>query len=269
MTKRLIASTDPSDQGYEYYDNLKGYFWVEREAEFRPDKVKLLYDRYSGKMTGYVELPNGEVIDRYKLCDYGIYEFPEDDFEDEIYNIKETFNSAPYGYVAVADVGLWDGTRHGFRYIPDMNELLNMISGYDDVAIEDVDGDFVVKMYHHDGVNIAYLYEITPKAWKWYQNNPDIYELNDIEFMEKVANTPGFNKKPDIANRVYGTISANRKSQKRKNSPRAKTKVKPKATKPKAAVKKAVAKKPIAKKKPATKKPTVKKTSKPKRGGRS
>ena len=254
MTERLIASTDPADQGYEWFQNLGGYYYVEPGSELKPEDLRPIYNRYTGRQESEFELPDGTVIDMYDLGDYGIYSFPEDAFADELYNIKAAFNAAPYGYVASGSAGLWNGRHRGGKFIADMNELKDTISGYDDVKITDENGEIVLYMYHHDGTNILTLREITKKGDTFrYDNEYDMYEE---EIIETIFSNPGYSIKPDIANKVYGSISANRKS-KRRGGP--KKLVSCKSTKPKASAKKTV-KKAMPMTKAAPKKSPAKKT---------
>jgi len=200
MTERLIATTEPSELGYQYYSNLGGYYFVEHDADYNPRDLKPIFDRYTGSNSGF-ETPDGKEIGRWDLGFYGIFEFESGEyFWDELYKIWDVFESAQYGYVASGYAGLWSGRHAGGKFISDMADLKQTIQDYDDVTIKDIDGELVVYMQHHDGTNMLTLRQITKKGNDWKEENE--YELDRRELVETVFNNPQMSVPPHIADRV-------------------------------------------------------------------
>ena len=204
MAKRMIATTDPTDEGYEYISALGGFYYCE-EATIDVNEIVPIHDKYTGRVCGY-ELPDGTEVELWDLVDYGIYAFNEDNFDEDMDNIKETFESARYGYVASGFCGLWDGRHAGGKFIEGMKDLRSTMAGYDDVDIWDEDGDFVINMHHHDGTNVLTLREITDKGYEWWMDNDD--ELDRRTLVETIFNNPEYSVPPHIADRAFGTVSS-------------------------------------------------------------
>ena len=204
MTRRILATTDPYDYGYKFVGELDGYYYDETGRDCRG--YHLLRDNYTGRLTDDVKCPDGTVIDRHDLCDYGIFELqPDDSFDADLDLIRNAFDSAPYGYVAMGSAGRWYGTRAAGEMIADMDELIRkMISKYPDVKIEDVNGEMYIELSHHDGADCFTLRMITKKGQDWYDEN--YYELSDWELIDGLFNIPGYSEPPFIADRAFGPL---------------------------------------------------------------
>ena len=247
---KLLYSTDPEDYGYKWCSNLQGYYHSE-DAELDPADLKPLYDRFTGKRCGWVD-SNGNEYD-CDLSDYGIYECIDDVFDEDFAQLKTVFNSAPYGFVASGSCGLWDGRRAGGKFIDDLRELQDTISGYDDVKITDERGIIHIEMHHHDGTNVLDLKEVTKAGYDWRCENE--YDLGRRELVETVFNNPHYSKLPNANAVLYGTPAyarkpkaAKRKFGRKACAPKSKGKCASKCTKP---MVRSIPKKPAAKKAPS------------------
>jgi hypothetical protein len=78
--------------------------------------------------------------------------------------------------VAIATLGLWNGTRSGYRLFNN-NIASCLTSGYDPVWYVDNNGDFRCHESHHDGTN-----EILYREFK------DISETQKENFLDKIYN---------------------------------------------------------------------------------
>ena len=105
-----------------------------------------------------------------------IFENINQDFEDESTNLNKELDGR---ILAIANVGLWDGRRTGYKILGNnLNEVLTCGIGCDEKEIF-VDG-FNVKAegYHHDGTNYVEFREIRedkdiqPLLDKLYSNMP-------------------------------------------------------------------------------------------------
>ena len=136
--------------------------------------------------------------------------------DDELFNIMLQLNNnylederlnldieLPQTIIVIADLGLWDGRKTGYKEIPSKN-IKDCLYSENDYTTWYVDnkGDFRCKDVHHDGVNF-YLYRV----YKDDATEEDIENLKDRLYngiatkddIEKVTNRIG----DHIAN-VYG-----------------------------------------------------------------
>lgn len=119
--------------------------------------------------------------------------------EDETENLDKIIPGIP---VIIADLGLWDGRRRGYRTescTKFIGEMLQEISyNHDDFEWYCADGDLKVAGYHHDGTNYFTLRYI-PAAEK-----QEIIEKildGDISMKEMLQHTKSLEP---VVNEVYG-----------------------------------------------------------------
>ena len=83
-------------------------------------------------------------------------------FDDELINLKGTFTEQPI--IAIADMGLWNGRRQGYRVCStQLSDILTI--GNEDNIVLYFDGFNVRKTaHHHDGTNYILFREFRPNV---------------------------------------------------------------------------------------------------------
>jgi len=99
---------------------------------------------------------------------------------------KEAFNHVMRGIEAifsqsvfVGTVGLWDGTRDGYRFCSDFKDLREVLSNYDDIIIRQIGTRLYFTLIHHDG-----RHEMELRRWndgEWV--NPHAFCLGEFDDM--------------------------------------------------------------------------------------
>ena len=106
-------------------------------------EVKLTREKYASSLTK-------EQV--YSEC----YELNNMWFSDELYNLKECDENS--GLIAIANLGLWNGRRVGYKEVSDLADVLYTNCDFETVYV-DSNGDLRKEESHHDGRNyILYRY---------------------------------------------------------------------------------------------------------------
>lgn len=222
---RLIYSSDPEDNGYEW--DSKEQLYVRRE-----DGETYFWDG----------------------------EFEWDTFES---NFKRVFDNTDTLYVAYGYLGLWNGRHGAGKMIEDFDDLQRSIWGrsIEDVEIYDENGDLVVYMRHHDGTNVMRIRELTKKGYQYYLNHPYEDVTSHIANTAGYTRAPRFADRvygPVTSKNFKLFRRPAKKKTAAKDIPVKKSGAKKPSVKKPAAKPKTPAKKPAPRKKPAVKKKAAK-----------
>lgn len=209
MTRRLIYSTFPEDNGYEYDSEYGQYLSRDSSDSDLPDGAWCERDDW-----GYVYCYDAQGI---PICseDYGI-EFYDGEWEYDLFcdNFKKTFDSTPTRYVANGTVGRWDGTFAGGTMIDSFDDLTDMFAKYDDITLYDEGGELVLTLFHHDGRDVFTIRELTDKGEAYYDSHP----YDDVT--RHIAETKGYTKKVNLADKVWGKMKSKKPKAKAKSKSR-------------------------------------------------
>lgn len=100
-------------------------------------------------------------------------EFTLEDVKCDLDNIEYN-NNCENGYIIIADLGLWNGRRSGYKEINNLTQILKS-----ELSSLTLDKDGVTAEYnHHDGTN---YYEV--RAWK--NNIKNKYILEEAIYYDK------------------------------------------------------------------------------------
>lgn len=174
--KKLIYDSEPN---YKDFDKTKEFLMKERPFEF------------------------GEVSDEV-VFDY-MQEEKQYEWEELEPHIEKLFieqvGSTTYDkpFVVQASIGRWNGTFAGGRILYGYQELKNeILSKYDRIVINDVDGTLEVLGYHHDGINSFHIRLINNKGEEYLNNRyTDSFSWETRECVEDMAR-PHWSKKPNL-----------------------------------------------------------------------
>lgn len=93
-----------------------------------------------------------EYHDKKECTDDEVYNWINDIQETDYDNIKDELKTLPNNLIAIADVGLWYGTRKGYKLINN-DEILSLVSNCDYIDVYIEGNDLKIKGDHHDGTN--------------------------------------------------------------------------------------------------------------------
>lgn len=107
-------------------------------------------------------------------------------------------------YLITADIGTWNGRCKGGKIFTDLESAFYAISkDIDDFkVIEDWRGGIVVYGYHHDGMNMYKIREITPEGIKYVENH---WYFSPEVLHEKIANNSKYSRNPHLR-KLFGFI---------------------------------------------------------------
>lgn len=131
------------------------------------------------------------------------------ELESELENVREYFKTHKGPFIMFGYNGLWDGRHYGGDIIEDFDDFYKkaICHDYDHMlTLYDEDGDFIVKVSHHDGTNIFVIREMTKKGREYYRRHEDNYDFGVNEF-SKIAHGKGYTKRMNFAAEMYGSPS--------------------------------------------------------------
>ena len=173
---KLIYDSEPD---YKYFNETKDFLMRERPFEF------------------------GEVSDEV-VFDY-MQEEKQYEWEELEPHIEKLFieqvGSTTYDkpFVVQASIGKWNGTFAGGRILYGYQELKNeILSKYDRIVINDVDGTLEIVGYHHDGISSFSIRLINDRGEKYLNNRyTDSFSWRTRECVEDMARSH-WSKKPNL-----------------------------------------------------------------------
>lgn len=153
----------------------------------------------------------GEVIDEEKASmliddDLDVW------FEDELHELNGFFNGEYHSYLAIGNVGRWNGTfAAGTIFGCDEFEstFYEMLRDCDEFTISDVNGNLRIEGVHHDGRVSFEIKGITDKGEayydRWSENWND--QRTESEIHQKMWNDSHYTHVLHFADKVYGKIT--------------------------------------------------------------
>lgn len=102
-------------------------------------------------------------------------------------------------FVVQASIGRWNGTFAGGRILYGYQELKNeILSKYDRIVINDIDGALEILGYHHDGISSFSIRLINDRGEEYLNNRyTDSFSWRTKECVEDMAR-PYWSKKPNL-----------------------------------------------------------------------
>lgn len=123
-----------------------GYYSLEELEEIEKEEKEFLKENY----------PDTEFTD-YDITEH-ILESIDEYFGDEVMNLDKTLNGR---IIAIANVGLWNGRRTGYKVLGDnLNEILTSSIGCDEKRVYCDRYNVYAEGYHHDGHNFVEFREL-------------------------------------------------------------------------------------------------------------
>ena len=176
----------------DYIDSIYSEL-VTNGSEFWDEWFERNGDDYDDMNDAYTALENDAYDEAVRLC--------EDYLDDERANLNIDTHS---DIIAIADLGLWDGRRMGYKMIGSSN-IADCL--YTDRGMEDVEWycdayNFKARMWHHDGVN-EILYRARKDGISEMQWDDFLYKIYSGKMTKQDIHRYTRSLQPDIA-KVYG-----------------------------------------------------------------
>lgn len=147
-------------QNFTIFKSVALYSCKEREDAEHYAKMNLLENDYDNVIE--------EVTD--EMITNELYREEEFDYDCEKDNLNKVLNGK---VIAIVDVGLWNGRRHGIKVLSNnLNSIMNYF-GCDYANIYATRRGVYGEFYHHDGTHYVEFREL---------KNENIYDENDVKF---------------------------------------------------------------------------------------
>ena len=116
----------------------------------------------------------------------------ESDFDFLSNTLKEIDNYFD-GFVARGSLGLWNGTRLGYKFLNKLEEVYSFLEDYTKIVVNFKTGMVEIQTIHHDGTNIFKIKGISKRGFDFFNNH--YYDFSDFDLCQKIFDTKGLTKK--------------------------------------------------------------------------